>query len=129
MRIPGDVNLVTIAADCDILTPPKARELARNAKRRGRFASPFNSGFSRQLRRNPGSCDRPGLNPGESAAELVQPEIHFHADLYGHRLAILHGRLELPFADRFNRLLIQPHAKSASHTDLARRAVRVHNHP
>ena len=70
-----------------------------------------------------------GFNPGESATELVQPEIHFYADLYGHGLAILHGRFELPLANRFKCLLIQPHAKFASHTNLLRNAVRADNHP
>src|ERR1035437_5520444 len=68
-------------------------------------------------------------NPRESATELVQPEIHFYANLYGHGLAILHGRFELPLANRFDRLFIQPHAKFASYTDLLRSAVRVDNHP
>src|SRR5512146_87442 len=59
----------------------------------------------------------------------VQPEIHLHVDLHRDRDAVLARRLEPPFADRLDGLLIQPHAECPLNADVARAAVRPHDQP
>jgi hypothetical protein len=43
------------------------------------------------------------------AAHLVEPEIHFHVDLHGDWMTILHRREEAPFAYGFYGLFVQTH--------------------
>lgn len=60
---------------------------------------------------------------------LVQAKIYFHVDLHRDRLAVFHGGLELPVANRFDSFLIQAHAQRSRYLDVARLAIRANDQP
>src|SRR5580698_2818988 len=57
-------------------------------------------------------------NRNRAVPPLKEPKVHLNTGLHGHRLAVLHPRLELPFAHRFDGLLIQTEAQRRDDPDL-----------
>src|SRR4029077_20889486 len=64
-----------------------------------------------------------------SFRDLVEAEVYFHVELHRYRLAIFHGRLELPLPHGLNRLLVQAHTQSAGHAHVARMTIWSDNQP
>src|SRR5207302_3972427 len=59
----------------------------------------------------------------------VQSELHFHADLYCHRLAVFHRGLELPGLDCLDCLLVETHSEIAANFNVARLAIGADDQP
>src|ERR1019366_7516387 len=78
------------------------------------------------LQRPAASCENEMFS---GARRLVQPEIYFHVDHHGDRLAVLAGGLELPQLDGLDGLLVQSHAQRALDADLLRTAIGADHQP
>src|SRR5579864_9422466 len=71
------------------------------------------------LRRKKGGAVAPPFPLSRSTNLSIETEVHFNIDLYCHRLAVFHRRLEFPIAHCLNRLLVQSHAQRARDLDVA----------
>src|SRR5579864_6695002 len=59
----------------------------------------------------------------------VQPEIHFHADIDGHWLAILYGRVKTPIPHCLDSFFVEPKSEAAQHLHVTRTSVGPHDQP
>src|ERR1700680_2588489 len=57
---------------------------------------------------------------------LEQPEVHFNGRDHGHRLAVLHARLETPLLHGFDRFLIEAEAQRPHYLHLFGHTLLVH---
>ncbi len=71
------------------------------------------------------ACSRAGFFL-TSRSKSINLEVNFHIHLHGHRLAILHRRLELVLPHRFHGLLVQSHANATNHMHMTGKSILIH---
>ena len=62
-----------------------------------------------------------------SVRESMQVEFHFDDHLYRDCMALVHRRPETILPDRFDRLLVEPHAKMTRHVNVLRVTLRIND--
>lgn len=117
--------------------PASAAEVTETLPQALSLASPFRSRpigvlhktWSLRLGRFSATApaDRGLVNTAGSG--LVEPKVHLDVDLHRDRSAVFHRGLELPVADRLNRLLVEAHSQGPGDPDVTRLAIGTDDQP